>query len=178
MWLDGRTENLSISIGAQQNFGRGEGNWAEDFESEWEKDGLTRICEGCWVRSRRFCTCMATGRPCHGMMEELVHRLTSDVQTWTTAACCGLHEQVTPLLHDISRPDIVIVRRVEKLRKTTIISVVCMCVCVCVCVYVFVRLSVSVCLSAWNFSVPTGRNFMKFDNFGFFENLFGEFGLN
>ena len=132
------------------------------FESEWEKDGLMRICEGWWVWSRRFCTCMASGRPCHGMMEELVHRLTSDVQIRTIAACCGLHEQVTPLLHDIRRPGIVIVRCLWKIAKNYYYLRR-------LCVYVFVRLSVSVCLSAWNFSVLTGRNLMKFDNWVLFK---------
>ena len=125
-----------------------------------------RICEGLWVWSRRFCACMATGRPCHGMMKELVHILTSHVQIRTVATCCGLYEQLTLLRHDIRRPDDVIVRRLRKIAKSHLSPS-------SVCVYVFVRLSVSVCLSAWNISAPTGRNFMKFDNFGFLENLLG-----
>ena len=142
MWIHGRTDNLSISVGAQQNFERVEKNWAEDFEREWKKDGLMRICEGCWVWSGRFCACMGTGRPCRGMMEELVHRLTSDVQIRTTATCCGLHEQVTPLLR-IRRPDIVIVRRFRKIAENHYyLRRLCVCVCVCVCSFVCVRLCV------------------------------------
>ena len=38
----------------------------------------------------------------------------------------------------------------------------------------FLRL-VSICPSAWNNSAPTGRSFMKFDIWGFLENLLGKF---
>jgi hypothetical protein len=174
MWIDGRTDNLSISVGSQQvltlnlltwkirwapnnvskgqlgfnsafkGLMRGKKNCAEDFESEWEKDGLMRICEGYWLWSRLFFyACMATGRPCHGMMKELVHRLTSHVQIRSVATCCGLHELVTPLRHDTRRPDIVIVRRVRKIAKSPYcLHRLCVCVCVCVCSFVCVRLSV------------------------------------
>ena len=37
------------------------------------------------------------------------------------------------------------------------------------------RFVVSVCLSAWNNSAPTWRNFIKFDIWVFFENLSGKF---
>jgi hypothetical protein len=72
----------------------------------------------------------------------------------------GYMEQVTPLRHDIRRPDIVIVRRIRKIVKSH-------CYLRRVCSFVSIR------LSALNFSVLT-----KFDNFGFFESMFGELKCN
>jgi hypothetical protein len=55
-----------------------------------------------------------------------------------------------------------------KLRKATLSFVMCMCVCACL----------SVCLSAWNSSALTGQIFMKFDIWGFFEDLSGKFNFH
>ena len=128
MWINWRTDSLSILIGAQQNCERGKMNYAGKLWGQVREDGLMGICEGFWVWSRRLCACLATGRPCHGMMKELLHRLRSHVQIRTPATCCGWHEQVTPL------PDIIIVRRVRKIAKSDCyLRRVCVCLFVCLC---------------------------------------------
>ena len=101
-----------------------------------------RICEGYWVWSRRFCFCLATGRPCHGMMKEHVHRLTSMFRFGQSQRVAGSMNRL--LRYVISEGLTSVLGVFEKLRKATVTSVVCVCVCVCVCICVFVcaRLSV------------------------------------